>query len=566
FALGGDSLLTLRVVAEARRRVDLHLQVRDVFLHPTVARLAAAVRGRGVEAAIPALPRDGRALPASFGQARLWVLEQLSPGSARYNMAGAFRLDGPVDPKTLAAALDRVAWRHAALRTTFEEVDGALVQVEHPAGPVLEVTAVDEADLDATIRNFARRPFDLHSGPLARVALLQLGPNQHALLVNLHHAVADGWSLAILVRDLGAAFQALPLPAPRLQYADFAAWQRDVLSGPRLERELDGWRDALAGIEPLPLATDRPRPPVFDEAGDEVPFAVDAATTEALAGLGRAHDASLFMVLLAAFDLLLSRHAGDCDDVVVGAPVAGRTHPDTAELVGFFVNTLALRGDLRGDPTWIELLARVRETCRAAFAHQDAPFERVVDALAVPRDLSRAPVFQVLFVFQSQGEAVPAFGDDVRVTPLPASTGTTKVDLRLELVVGAEGLRGRLGYATALFDRGTIEALAERLGTLLRAVVAQPEARLSALPLWTADELRAVERFEVGPAADEPALSALLEGGDPEAIAVISGGETLTYAQLDAEAAAVADRLLALGIGPEARVGICARRGPRLIA
>ncbi len=581
FALGGHSLLATRVQSRVRAALGVELPLRALFEAPTVAALAERVEAaqraaEGIELP-PLVPaaRGGDA-PLSFAQERLWVIDRLDPGSGVYNMPFAFRLAGPLDVAALRAALGALAERHESLRTVFPEVDGGPVQRVLPAAPVplplAELSGLPDGERAARVRALAaaeaRRGFDLEAGPLFRASLLRLAAGEHVLLLSLHHVVGDGWSMGVLFRELSALYAAFaeglpsPLPAPALQYADFAAWQRGWLAGDVLERQLAFWRGRLEGAPPaLELPADRPRPAVWSTDGAIHPFAVPAGTLAALQALSRREGATLFMTLLAAWQLLLAKYSGE-DDVVVGTPIAGRTHRATEEMVGFFVNTLALRSDLSGDPGFRGLLQRVKRGALDAYAHQDLPFEKLVEELHPERSLNRNPVFQVFFALQnapSSGLELPG----VAVSQLESGAFAAKFDLSLGMYEHQGGLSAGLGYAAALFDAATVERMAGHFGVLLERIAADPDARLSALPLLDAAQGDAVLAAGLGPEAPRPEgmrahdLFAEAARLHPRAPAVLAGAERVTYAELDARSNQVAHRLRALGVGPEVPVGIC---------
>ncbi len=584
FALGGHSLLATRVVSRVRRAFGVELPLRALFEAPTVAGLARRIQadaGAGVAPPIVPVAR-GRELPLSFAQQRLWFMEQLQSGGASggalYNLLLAARLSGPLDPERLALALEVVARRHESLRTSFPVVDGQPVQAIAPAGPVpLPVVSLErEEEVRQRIAAEARRPFDLAGGPLLRCELLRLGDSDHVLLASLHHTVCDGWSIGLFERELGAVYEALSrgeepaLPDLPVQYADYSVWQREWLAGEILEREVAWWRGRLDGMPAaIELPADRPRPPVQSFRGARLPFEVAAERSAALRAFGRRRGSTLFMVLLAAFDTLLHRYTGE-ERLTVGTPTANRGAVEVEPLIGNFANTLIVPVALDGNPPFGELLDRVRDASLAAFAHQDLPFELLVEALSPRRDLSHNPLFQVLFGLHGLPPRRDRLGD-LGLAPLPVESGSARFDLALDLMDGPEGLRGAFEYSTDLFDASTLERLRGHLGTLLEGVLAEPEARLSELPLLTAAESRQLLETWNATAAPVPEvcvheLFAAQAGRSPEAVAVEQGEVRWTYGELAARAAALARRLRGSGIGPGARVGVALERSPDMVA
>ncbi|HYR10485.1 MAG TPA: condensation domain-containing protein, partial [Longimicrobium sp.] len=580
FTLGGHSLLAMHVWAHLRDRCGAELSLRALFEHPTVAALAAVVEAAPrAEAAVRITPRPrdaeteielvplGRvrayAVPVSFSQQRLWMLDRMDPGRATYAVPLALRLRGTVDVDALRRSFDALAVRHESLRTVFRWMDGGPMQVVLPQG-TLPVESTDlssfdadtrEAELRRRLRDEASRPFDLEHGPLARVRLYAMAAREHVLLINLHHVVTDGWSTGVLLRDLAALYGAFsrgapsPLAPPELQYADYAAWQRDRLRGAVYDEQLAYWRRALAGAPVLlELPSDRPRPPVWEGGGAAERFRLPRPAADAVEVLARAEGCTPFMVLLAAFQALLGRYARQ-EDVVVGTPVANRGRPETRDVVGFFVNTLALRGDLSGDPPFRALLHRVRDAALGAFAHQEMPFERLVDELKVPRSAGHAPVFQVMFSLQTADDGATPLS---RLEAERVSVAATHApfDLTLTLRPGEAGMDGALEYATALFDRVTALRMIGHFRTLLAAACAAPDEALSALPLLSADEVDAALRAGECPALESPTTFAPVHeriavqaARTPDAVAVEGGDRAVTYAELEDRAARLARRL-----------------------
>ena len=530
----------------------------------------------------PRAPRAGE--PLSFAQERLWFLDRMAPGLAAYNLAGEFRVRVP-DPAALERAVSEVVRRHEALRTTFHEREGGPVQVVAPAAPVEipvhDLSALPPAERQAEAARRAgeeaRLPFDLERGPLLRLRLLRLEGDEHVLLVAMHHIVADGWSLALFFRELDvltAAFargEPSPLPEPPLQYPDFARWQRER-PAEEWEAALRYWRERLAGApERLDLPADFPRPAVQRFRGGLALFRLGPQVAERVHALARAEGASPFMVLLAAYGLLLARYAGT-DDVLVGSPAAGRSRSELEGVIGFFVNILVLRVETGGRPAFRELLRRVKETTLEAYA-RDLPLERLVEALHPERTPAYNPLFQALFVLQNTPEGMPATplaGVEEAAGAYASPQGTAKFDVTLFLSGGEEGFAGGIEYDTDLFAPATAVRLADAFRALLGAAVAEPDRPAAELPLLTPEARAAALEVSRGPAADPAAASVPERIADraraaPGAPAVVWEGGTLPYGELEARANRLARRLRALGVGPESRVGVCLERSPELV-
>jgi amino acid adenylation domain-containing protein len=588
FELGGHSLLATRVVSRARQELGVELPLRALFEAPTVAALATradALRGSGAAAAPPIeRPRDDEEAPLSFAQQRLWLTDRLEPGSAAYNMPFALRLRGPLDTAALRAALDALVERHETLRTTFAEQADGPVQVIHPPAPVplhvLDLRALLGAEREAAAERLAEeealRPFDLARGPLLRSTLLRLDRDYHVLLFTLHHVVSDGWSMEVLVRDVSALYAAFTrgeeprLPELPVQYADYAVWQREQMTGGVLAAQLGYWMDRLRGAPPLlEIATDRRRAAGQSPRAASHAFDLPPALSDALRALSRREGATLFMTVLAAWQALLGRYAGQ-DDVVVGSPIAGRTRREVEGLIGFFVNMLPLRADLAGDPTGTELLARVRETALEAFAHQELPFERLVEELGVERSLVHAPVFQAAFALDPVARDQRLRLGDVAMEPFGRGDVVAKFDLYLVAGDPGDELAAEVVYRAALFDAETIARMAGHLMALLEGIAAHPGRRLSELPLLRGGEraqLLAGSRAEAvaHPAACVHELFTAQAARTPELTAVAGRSGALTYAELERAANRLAHHLRRRGVGPETRVGICLERGPELV-
>ncbi len=589
FDLGGHSLLATRLVAKARSALGVELRLGDLFDAPTVAELAAAVDG--ASRARPALGRRGRpaeaarGVPLSFAQRRLWFLHRMDGPSATYNIPLALRLSGALDERALEDALADVVERHESLRTVFPVVDEEPRQrVLDPdaARPRLRVTEAAAHDLPDRLAAAARHGFELAEEPPLHAELFRLRADEHVVLLVVHHIAGDGWSTGPLSRDLATAYAARsegaepqwsPLP---VQYADYALWQRELLGEAAdpdslMSGQLAYWTQRLAGLpEQVELPFDRPRPAVASHRGAHLPMRIDAELHQGLRTLARDGGASLFMVLQAGLAALLGR-LGAGTDIPVGTPIAGRTDEAVDDLVGFFVNTLVLRTDLSADPTFTELLRRVRADALAAYAHQDVPFEHLVEALNPARSLAHHPLFQTMLALQNAPLGTFEL-PRLRVAADLVPTGTAKYDLTFMLTEepGADGLSGLVEYSTDLFDAATVAAVVDRWLRLLRAVVADPGRRIGQVDLLSADELRALLPAGTEEDGDVPetTVTALFERrvrADPAAVAVVSGDVTLTYGEVNARANRLAHALIARGVGPEQLVALALPRSAELV-
>ncbi|MEW5931654.1 MAG: amino acid adenylation domain-containing protein, partial [Gemmatimonadota bacterium] len=588
FELGGHSLLATQVISRVRAAFGVEAPLKALFEAPTVAGLAGRIEALRSTGTLPAppivpVPRDGSPLPVSFAQQRLWLVDRIEPDSAAYNMPFPLRLRGELDAAALRASLDALVRRHETLRTTFSERDGAPVQAVHPPAPVplptVDLLGVQDAEQEALrlAAEEALRPFDLERGPLLRTSLVRLGDEDHVLCFTLHHVVSDGWSMDVLTREVSALYAAFARgEAPRLpelpvQYADFAAWQRAWLSGDVLEARLAYWHERLAGAPPLlEIPTDRPRAVGQSSRAGRHAFSLSAETSQRLRELARREGATLFMTVLAGWQALLARYAAQ-EDVVVGTPIAGRNRQETEGLIGFFVNMLALRADLSGDPTWGELLGRVRETALGAYDHQELPFERLVDELSVERSLVHTPLFQVSFSLERAGGRAPGLElGELRPEPFGKGDRPAQFDLDLTLLDTAEALGGALRFRRALFDAATVERLAGHLALVLEAMVDGPGQRLSQLSLLRGAERERVLEAWNATAADFPRhacihdLFAAQATRTPAAAAVRFEGRSLSYAELEGQANRLAHLLRSRGVGPETRVGIGVEKGPEM--
>ncbi|WP_053507332.1 non-ribosomal peptide synthetase [Xanthomonas oryzae] len=584
FALGGHSLLGVQLISRLRSALGIELPLATLFAHTRLADLAGAL-AHAAPSALPAIVPTERSavVPLSFAQQRLWFLAQFDArADLAYLMPGTVALRGTLDVAALQWALNRILARHEALRTRFVATEDGAVQVVDPAGTGVGLDCIDlrqEPDPQAAAQHHAEQEtalaFDLEGAPLLRARLLQRADDDHLLLVTLHHLVADGWSIGLLLQELGALYTARvrgqpdPLPPLPIQYTDYTLWQRRWIDVAQLQRQRQFWlehlRDAPAQ---LTLPSDRPRPPEQDYAGAAIAVTLGAARTQALIALSQRHGATLFMTVLAAWGVLLARLAGQ-DQVVVGTPIAQRTRAETAALIGLFVNTQALHLDLRANPTVAELLAQVRATALAAQAHQELPFEQLIEALNPVRSLAHAPVFQVMFTWQNTPHADLALpGLHSEVLPGPARDAKYDLDLDLRLQDGC--IVGSLRFATALFDADTIQRHWDSFGVLLDGLRGDDQARVNRLPLLTPAQRQQPRTLHAG---DAPIDTLTAAPGDvvqwfaqqaaatPQAIAVVCGDAMLSYQQLERRSNQWAHRLLALGARPDSCVALCLPRG-----
>ncbi|HEX9935693.1 MAG TPA: amino acid adenylation domain-containing protein, partial [Longimicrobium sp.] len=599
FELGGHSLLAVQVISRVRQVLEVEVALGDVFTRPVLsdfARELEAAAGSALPPIEPA-PRDGR-VPLSFAQQRLWFLEQLGGMGSTFHLPTRVRLRGELDRAALVRALDAMVARHESLRTVFAETDGVPEQRIAPADAGFRLVEHDlggradaQAELGRVVAEEADAPFDLQRGPLIRGRLVRLAADDHVLLVTIHHIVSDGWSMGVLTRELSALYAAFrrgepdPLPALPIQYADYAVWQRRWVEGELLREQADYWTRTLAGApELLELPTDRPRPAEQDHAGARLGMELDDELTAGLKALSRRHGTTLFMTLLAAWATLLSRLSGQ-GDVVVGTPTAGRGRRELEGLIGFFVNTLALRVELSDAPSVAELLGRVKRRALEAQHRQDIPFEQVVERVDPVRSLSHTPLFQVMFAWQN----LPGTGRDPGAAPLSAGTEpgataparlpsgaetgvTAQFDLSLALSERGGRIAGSVEYATALFETETVERWLAYLRRVLAEMVADERrsvARLALMP--PAERAQVIEGWNATelPSPDGECVHELFERRaeeTPGATAVVFEGGELTYAQLNARANRLAHHLRSLGVGPDARVAICAERTPEMVA
>jgi amino acid adenylation domain-containing protein len=585
FELGGHSLLGTQIISRLRSLFQIDIPLRRLFESPTIAELSEFINTTRhadsglIESAIEPIERNTD-LPLSFGQTRLWFLDQLEGKTANYNIPVALRLIGFLNLSAMKMAVQEILLRHEALRTIFKMVNDSPVQVvvnDTTANmSVIDLRHLQSVEQSAEVERLAseeiQHPFDLSNGPLLRVTLLQLDGQSHVLLMVTHHIVSDGWSMGIFVREFSALYQAfcegesLKLPELPIQYADFAHWQRKWLSGSVLQTQLDYWKKQLSGAPPLlELPIDHPRPAIQTFIGSGVEFQLNQDLTQKLSALSQQSGTTLFMTLLAAFVILLSRYSGQ-EDIVVGSPIANRNRSETESLIGFFANTLVLRTQLDGNPTFRELLERVRETTLGAYDHQDLPFEKLVEELQPERSLSYAPLFQAMFMLQNasvEGLELPG----LTIAPLELeSSGTTTDDLLLSIEETESGLIGEFTYNSVLFDASTITRMVGNFQTLLESIVANPQQEIASLAL-----LNPAEQHELLVESNNTYIEYPLEqcfpqlfeqqaAKTPDAIAVAFENQQLTYHQLNARANSWARYLVEQGVGAETIVGLLCER------
>ncbi|HEX7333866.1 MAG TPA: amino acid adenylation domain-containing protein [Pyrinomonadaceae bacterium] len=591
FEVGGHSLLGMQMVSRVREAFQVDIQLRALFGAPTVAQLAEVVElairaERGLD--IPPVVRVSREgpLPLSFAQQRLWFLYQLEPDSPAYNIPIAVRLQGALNVPALEESLNEILRRHEVLRTTFSALNGEPVQIISPFEPRelcvedLSVWLDETARLDEARRLTAvetATPFDLINGPLFRARLLRLDENDHVVILTMHHIVSDGWSLGILINELTTLYrsysvgESAALPELPIQYADFAQWQRTWLDGEILAEQLAYWSRQLGGAAPLELPTDRPRPAVLTYRGNVESLRLDSSLVDGLKTLSRNEGVTLFMLLMTAFKVLLHRYTGQ-SDISVGTPIAGRNWLEVEGLIGFFVNTVVLRTDVRSEEGFNEVLQRVREVVLDSYAHQDVPFEKLVEELQPERDPSRQPLFQVAFsMHNANANAETAETSGLRLSALAGENRTAKFDLNFVLTEVGGVVDAALEYNTDLFDSTTIERMLDHFRNLLDGVVIDPKQAVALLPLLGDDERQLILHDwndTNRPFPSDLGLHQLFEAQverAPDATALIFGEERLSYAELEARANALARYLRTLGVSNEQPVGICLPRSAEMV-
>ncbi|CAD5977262.1 Gramicidin S synthase 2 [Planktothrix rubescens] len=588
FEIGGHSLLATQLVSRIRSLFKIELPLRSLFAAATVAELAHLIeplQQQNLTLTVPPiLPRTkDTELPLSFAQQRLWFLDQLQPNSALYNIPMVLRLQGNLNQGALEQSLWSICDRHEVLRTNFVTINGQPTQVIQTTRETISVVDLQDLPIQEQAEKTqqlkqkqATQPFDLAKESLIRITLVVLSETEHLLLVCMHHIISDGWSIEVFIHELTTLYNAYPQNQPAnlaplpIQYADFAIWQRQWLQGDVLQTQLNYWQNQLADAPALlSLPTDHPRPAVQSFVGAYQEFSLSPALSQALTELSRKQGVTLFMTLLAAFDALLYRYTGS-SDILVGTPIANRNRSEIEGLIGFFVNTLVLRTNLADNPSFSQLLTRVREVAMDAYAHQDLPFEMLVEALQPERDLSHTPLFQVAFVLQNTPKSEIAM-TGLTVTDLPPENTTAKFDLTLAMVNTDDGLKGVWEYNTDLFESSTIERLAGHFLNLLGGIVANPQARISQLPLLTESETNQLLIEWNNTQVDYPQIKCIHQLFEeqaertPDAIAVVFENQQLTYAELNDRANQLAHYLRKLGVKPDELVGICLERSLDMI-
>ncbi len=586
FELGGHSLLAMRLVSQVRQRLGVELSLAQIFAQPELSALAQVLAEAVGSSQPPIVPVSReQALPLSFAQQRLWFLAQLDGGSSAYHIPAGLRLRGSLDRIALKRALDRIVARHESLRTTFVQLQGQ--DAEQRIAPadigfnlqlqVLDGQAEAEEALLLIAAEESRERFDLLNGPLVRGRLIRMADDDHVLLVTLHHIIADGWSAGVLTRELGVLYEAFrqgaedPLPALPVQYADYAVWQRNWLSGEVLQQQGDYWQQALAGAPVLlTLPSDRPRPAQQDYSGHRLGLALDADLTRGLKALSQRQGTTLFMTVMAAWAAVLSRLSGQ-DDVVIGTPTANRLRTEVEGLIGCFVNTLAVRVDLSAPLSVEDLLQQVKRQTLAAQANQDLPFEQVVEVLRPQRSLSHSPIFQAMLSWQNNENVDLALGD-MTLQGLEVASRGAKFDVLLDMAEVGDGLFGSLEYATALFDESTMQRCLGYLEAMLRGMAADERALVAEIPLLDEEQRQHLLEGFNDTAVDYPqdlTLHGLFEARvatDGDKVAVVDEKGSLTYEALNRQANRIAHRLIGLGIGPDDRVAICVDRSLEMVA
>ncbi|HET9280297.1 MAG TPA: amino acid adenylation domain-containing protein, partial [Flavitalea sp.] len=583
FELGGHSLMAIRVISAIRKRMDLELTIKDLFTYTTVAELATHLSKQSVGNSIPPLERHSRPdhIPLSFSQERLWFIDQLE-GSVQYHLSTVLRLKGDLDVSALNNAFRTVFDRHEVLRSVIYQVDGKpFIRIKDHND--LEISMIDDfsgreanKELRQYISRLVNKPFDLSRDNMLRASLIRVTDDEQILVVTMHHIASDGWSISILVKEVVELYESFvqrrtaELPPLEIQYSDYAIWQKDFLQGEVLDRKLEYWKQKLSGVAPLQLPTDYARPVVRSVNGATLRFTIDKELTDLLHKFSQENGVTVFMTLLSAFNVLMHRYSNQ-EDICVGTPVAGRQHEQLENLIGFFINTLALRSEVTGNSSFQDLVKQVRQTTLEAYEHQEVPFEKIVEAVVTERDMSRTPLFQVMFVFQNT-PSVPALKlGEVQLTAVDHSYSTTQFDLSFIITEISNGLQGSVNYSTDLFDQATIDGMVSHFRQLLSAVVTQPQQAVGLLSMLSKKEEAEVLYGFNNTKVDYPSnknINHLFEEQvrmKPHNKALIFENDVLTYAQLNERANQLAHYLASKGVTTETLVPICMEKSADLM-
>ncbi|MBC9915636.1 non-ribosomal peptide synthetase [Chitinophaga varians] len=584
FELGGHSLLAIRLVSAIRKELKVEVSIGDVFDYPTIAFLSAQLENRSDVAVVPAIITRNRPelIPLSYSQERLWFIDQLE-GSIQYHVPVALKLKGKLNRDALSFALQTIVNRHEVLRTVVMERDGMPWQqvMDKDSWQLTVIEGIvfkDEATLQSYMQSLVAAPFNLRADHMLRAHLIRLSADdeEYVLLVTLHHIASDGWSNGMMVNELKALYLAyeegrtVPLAPLHIQYVDYAMWQREYLTGDLLDKKLQYWKDKLTGVAQLQLPADYARPATQSTRGASRRFRLDKELSAQLQALSRQQDVTIFMTLLAAFNVLLYRYSGQ-EDICIGTPAAGRTQQELEELIGFFINTLALRTDLGDQPSFVSLLQQVKRTTLSAYEHQEVPFEKVVEAVVKERDLSRSPLFQVMFVMQNTPDEQELELGNLQLSPLNTGHVTAQFDLTVSMEESAAGLSGNMIYCADLFSAATIDRMIAHFEQLLRAVVKSPASHIGALPMLTsAEEHQLLVEFN-NTSAGYPKDKTITDffaaqvALTPEATAVVAGEDSLTYRELNTRANQLAHYLRSQGVQADTLVPICIERSVEMI-
>ena len=584
FELGGHSLLAVRLISAMRKAFNVEMPIGDIFDYPTVAQLSARIAGKADAAVLPSIapvnPRPEH-IPLSFSQERLWFIDRLD-GSQQYHVPAVLRLKGTLNKAALAAALQNVVNRHEVLRTTIIQQEGIPYQLilDKDGWQLDEVDGTAYIDSPEELQRYIRQlilaPFDLSKDHMIRAHLIALGAAEHVLVFTLHHIASDGWSRSVLVREVVEGYSAFEegrpvnLPALPVQYADYAIWQRNYIQGETLEKKLDYWKEKLADVTPLQLPADFSRPKVQSSRGASIGFGVDNDTLQQLHAVSTQQGVTLFMTLLAAFNVLLHRYSGQAD-ICVGTPIAGRQQQELEELIGFFVNTLALRSQVNGSSSFINFLQQIKATTLEAYDHQEIPFEKVVDSVVKERDLSRNPLFQVMLILRNTPDVPELNLGPVSLSREARDYSTTLFDISLFITENAHGLQCSFEYSTDLFTDGTIRRMMAHFKELLHSVVENPEQQIALLPMVSAAEkqqLLVEFNNTQTPSPVQKNIITLFEeqvARTPYAIALVFEQQQLSFAVLNHRANQLAHYLAGRGIGKEMLVPVCIERSPDML-